>query len=249
VLAQTNAILGAADPEYVADEADVPLALLGAGAALAELMNEIGRERRANPTDDVTSALVTAEIDGEGLSPDELASFFVLLAVAGNETTRNAISWGMQALCDHPDQRRAWVEHFDQLAATAVEEIVRWASPVIFMRRTATRSALLSGHRFDEGDRILLIYSSANRDERVFRDPFRFDLAREENRHVGFGGFGPHYCLGAHLARQEITTMFRELLRRLPDLEVSGPPVRLRSSFINGVKHLPVTYSPSRLTG
>ncbi|MGH9065872.1 MAG: cytochrome P450 [Acidimicrobiales bacterium] len=246
VLDRTNIILGATDPEFVADLDQLYGALLTAGAELGELVRELGRSCREEPTGDVTSALVNAELDGERLSFDELASFFILLVVAGNETTRNAITWGMLTLDQHPDQRAAWAADFDGLAATAVDEIVRWASPVIQMRRTATRDTLLGGHQFHEGDKVLLFYSSANRDDAVFDAPYRFDLRRPDNRHVGFGGYGPHFCLGAHLARREITVMFRELLHRLPDLHVAGEPQRLRSNFINGIKHLPCAGGTAR---
>ncbi len=245
VLERTNVILGGADPEYVAPDQDLAAAVLTAGVELTALMTELGRERQAHPTEDVTSALVNAELDGERLSHDELASFFILLAVAGNETTRNAIGWGMKLLSDHPDQREAWQADFEGLAPTAVEEIVRWASPVIFMRRTTSRPCELGGQHFDAGEKLVLLYYSANRDETVFDHPERFDIRRSENRHVGFGGYGPHYCLGAHLARREITIMFRELFRRVPELEV-GEPDRLRSNFINGIKHLPCTVGPLR---
>jgi cytochrome P450 len=190
------------------------------------------------PTDDLTSALVNAEIEGERLSDQELGSFFVLLVVAGNETTRNAISHGMKALCDHPDQRALWMADFEGLAPTAVEEIVRWATPVIHFRRTATRDTEIGGQKISAGEKVVLWYNSGNRDEDVFADPFRFDLTRSPNEHVGFGGPGPHHCLGAHLARREITLMFRELFQRLPGLEIVGEPEKLQSFFIHGIKHM-----------
>ncbi|MGI8752240.1 MAG: cytochrome P450 [Acidimicrobiales bacterium] len=244
VLDQTNVILGATDPEYVPDATDIPTAVLNAGFGLGELMKELGERRRNEPTDDLTSALVNTEIDGERLTFDELASFFILLVVAGNETTRNAISWGLVALTDNPDQRQRWAADFDGMAATAVDEIVRWASPVIFMRRTVTGPAHLGDQTFDEGDKLLLFYNSANRDETVFADPYRFDVGRADNRHVGFGGHGPHFCLGAHLARREITVMYRELFATLPDIVAAGEPERLQSMFINGIKRLPAEYTP-----
>ena len=206
------------------------------------MMSELGAHKRRHPGDDLTSALVTAELDGERLTDQELASFFILLLAAGNETTRNAITHALMALCTYPDQRALWAADFEAIAPTAVEEIVRWATPVIFMRRTATRDAVVGGHQFHEGDKCILFYNSANRDERVFPDPYRFDVRRDPNFHVGFGGPGPHFCLGAHLARREITVMFRELFNRLPDIHVTGEPDRLRSGFINGIKHLPVAF-------
>ncbi|HZT64521.1 MAG TPA: cytochrome P450 [Acidimicrobiales bacterium] len=244
VLQRSNIILGAGDPEYVPEGTDIGAALLTAGSELAQLMQELAAERAQSPTDDLTSALVTANVDGEHLSHEELASFFILLVVAGNETTRNAISHGLIALTENPEQRQAWVEDFDGLAPTAVEEIVRWASPVIFMRRTATEPTEIGSQKLKEGDKVLLFYNSANRDEEVFDDPWTFDLRRQPNPHVGFGGPGPHFCLGAHLARREITVMYRELLRRVPDIRASGEPERLRSNFINGVKHLPCEFTP-----
>ena len=244
VFAKSNVILGAADPEYVPDAENILVALLQAGNELAELMRDLGRHREQHPTDDVTSALVNAEIDGERLTPDELASFFILLVVAGNETTRNAISWGLQLLTDHPDQRAAWLADLDGVTPTAIEEIVRLASPVIYMRRTLAVDATLSGQEMTAGDKVLLFYWAANRDPAHFRDPDAFDVRRSPNPHVGFGGAGPHFCLGAHLARREMAVMFRELLTRMPDIHVSGEPRRLRSMFINGIKSLPVAFTP-----
>ncbi len=244
VLEQTNVILGASDPEFLPEGTDLLSAVLNAGIGLGELMKGLAAERQATPTDDLTSALVNAEIDGERLSFDELASFFILLVVAGNETTRNAIAWGLVALSEHPAQRRVWLDDFDAVAPSAVDEIVRWATPVIQMRRSLTRDFTLGDHRFAEGDKVLLFYNSANRDEAVFADPFAFDVTRRDNRHVGFGGYGPHFCLGATLARRETTIMFRELLARLPDIHATAPPERLRSMFINGIKHLPAQFTP-----
>ena len=245
---RSNVILGAGDPEYVADPENpgaVLTALLSAGQELATLVQALGERRMKDPQNDLTTALVTAEVEGDHLSSSELASFFILLVVAGNETTRNAIAHGMVALTDHADQRDAWVADFERLAPTAVEEIVRWATPVIHFRRTVTRDgARLGDHQFSEGDKIVLFYNSANRDEAVFEDPYRFDISRQPNDHVGFGGPGPHFCLGSHLARREITVMFRELFRRIPDIHAVAPPDRLRSNFINGIKHLPVEFSP-----
>jgi cytochrome P450 len=241
-------ILGLGDEEYVPDqtEAGIMTALLGAAQDLANLITELGEARQRDPQNDLTTALVTAEVDGESLTPAELASFFVLLVVAGNETTRNAISHGLMALTEHPDQRAAWQADYDAMAPTAVEEIVRWATPVIHFRRTVTQDGVRIGDQeLNTGDKVVLWYASANRDAAVFEDPFRFDLRRTPNDHLGFGGPGPHFCLGAHLARREITVMFRELLRRMPDIEAFGEPVRLQSNFINGIKHLPARWTPS----
>jgi cytochrome P450 len=244
VFDRTNVILGAGDPEYVSTPSEIIPALLRAGAELSELVQDLGRQRAAKPADDLTSALVHAEVDGDRLSDSELGSFFVLLVVAGNETTRNAISHGMKALCDHPEQRAIWETDFAGVAPMAVEEIVRWATPVIHFRRTATRDTEIRGERIRAGEKVVLWYCSANRDEEVFEEPFRFDVRRSPNEHVGFGGPGPHFCLGAHLARREITVMFRELLRRLPDLRITGEPERLASFFIHGIKHMPCAFTP-----
>ncbi len=240
VYTKTNVILGASDPEYVSDAGNVVLAVLQAGNELAELMRELGRAREQRPTGDVTSALVNAQIDGERLTPDELASFFILLVVAGNETTRNAISWGLHLLTEHPEQRAIWRADFDGVTPTAIEEIVRWASPVIFMRRTVAVDTALGGQAMHAGDKVAMFYWAANRDPAHFTEPDRFDVRRTPNHHVGFGGPGPHFCLGAHLARREMTVMFRELLTRAPDVHATAAPRRLQSMFINGIKELPV---------
>lgn len=244
VLAQSNIILSGGDPDFIPEGTDPITAFLGAGATLAGLLNDLAVLRRANPTDDLLSALVNTEVDGEQLSGDELASFFILLSVAGHETTRTALSHGVTHLSQNPDQRARFLADIDGVMPTTVEEIVRYASPVVWMRRTLTQDYVLSGHEFHEGDKIIMYYGSANRDEAIFADPDTFNVLRDPNPHVGFGGPGPHFCLGAHLARREITLMFRELYTRLPDLELAGPPVQLRSSFINGVKSLPVSFTP-----
>jgi cytochrome P450 len=246
VFEQSNVILGLGDAEFLEGTDNPVVAALQAGAALGSLMAEMAADRRKNPKDDLTTALLQKDQEDGAMTDEELASFFVLLVVAGNETTRNAISHGMKALCDYPDQRRAWAGDFDGMADTAVEEIVRWASPVIHMRRTCTRDTELGGQPLAEGEKVVLWYASANRDEAVFADPYRFDLARRPNEHVGFGGPGPHYCLGANLARREIRVMFRQIFERLPDLEISGPPERLRSNFINGIKRMPCEFTPDR---
>jgi cytochrome P450 len=243
VLQKSNVILSGGDPELIEDEALSVTAFLEAGGALAELMTRMAAERLEHPADDLTTALVTTEVDGERLTHQEIASFFILLLVAGNETTRNALSGGVLALSEHPDQRDRWAAA-PSLTRTAVEEIVRWTSPITWMRRTATRDVELSGQTFRAGDKFLLFYAAANRDPAVFADPHRFDLARDPNPHIGFGARGPHFCLGAHLARREIAVAFRAFADALPDLEVTGEPARLQSSFVNGIKRL-----PARLTG
>jgi len=244
VFAQSNIILGATDPEYVPEAGDIVSALLAAGGALAELMTDVAASKKGGDGDDLTSILVNAEVDGERLSDSDIASFFILLVVAGNETTRNAISWGLHYLTEHPDERQIWQNDVEGVTATAVEEIVRLASPVTYMRRTATRDVELGGVQIGAGDKLAMFYLAANRDEELFADPLRFDVQRDPTRHIGFGGPGPHFCLGAHLARREIGVMFRELFRRLPDIEATGAPDQLQSSFIHGIKHLPAQFTP-----
>jgi cytochrome P450 len=240
----SNIILSAGDTEYIPEGADPVVTLLNAGAELAGLMEGLAAFRADNPTDDLTSELLHANVDGESLTHAELASFFILLLVAGNETTRNAISHGLWLLTEHPDQRALWTGDVDGVTATAVDEIVRIATPVIFMRRTVTGPTTLSDHEFKEGDKCILFYNSANRDEDVFDSPDVFDVTRKPNPHIGFGAAGPHFCLGAHLARREMTVMFRELFRHLPDIRAAAEPDRLLSNFINGIKHLPCSFSP-----
>jgi len=246
VFERTNVILGAEDPDYVPEGADPNAALVKAAMELVALMNDLRERRLKTPTDDLTSVLVHAEVDGDRLSQEELGAFFILLVAAGNETTRNAISHGMKALCDYPEQRARWRADFDGLARSAVEEIVRWASPVIFMRRTTTAETELGGQKLAAGEKIVLFYNSGNRDEAKFDDPYQFDVRRWPNEHVGFGGPGPHFCLGANLARREIQVMFRQLLTRLSDLEVVGQPDYLFSMFINGIKRMPCRFTPGR---
>jgi len=240
VLRNTNIILSGADPEFISENMDEAiLQLLTAGKDLADLVAEIAADRVAHPQDDVITSLATANIDGEQLTPAELGSFFILLVVAGNETTRTAISHALNLFTKHPDQRELLLSDLEGRLPAAVEEIVRYASPVIFMRRSVTRDCTLNGHEFREGDRCVLFYWAANRDPAVFDDPDRFDITRWPNPHVGFGAAGPHFCLGAHLARREITVILRELMTRVPTIRAAGEPDRLLSSFINGIKHLP----------
>jgi cytochrome P450 len=246
ILDTTNVILGATDPEYVPDQTGrgVRTALLQAGEDLAALVRELAEDRMKNPRNDLTTTLVVAESKEEVLTPQELASFFILLVGAGNETTRNAIAHGLLALSEHPDQREAWQADYEAIAPAAVEEIVRWASPVLHMRRTVTADGVrLGDQEFAAGDKIVVWYYSANRDESVFDDPFRFDLRRRPNEHIGFGAPGPHFCLGAHLARREMTVAFRELFRQLPDIHAAGDPEFLRNNFIHGIKHLTAEFT------
>jgi cytochrome P450 len=212
-----------------------------ASAELYVYFNRLAAERRVDPRDDLTSVLIAAELEGDKLSELELDLFFLLLSVAGNETTRNLIAHGMLALMEHPDQRAKLLSNPDLLGST-VEEMLRWGTPVMQFRRTATRETTIGDQAVAEGDKVVIYYISANRDEAVFDDPYTFDITRQPNDHVAFGGGGPHFCLGANLARLEIRVMFEELLRRIPEMEMAGPPQRLRSNFINGIKHLPVTF-------
>jgi cytochrome P450 len=246
ILRVTNVVLGASDPEYVPDQT-----VAGIGAAVAEnserlidLLKGIAEDRIANPSDDVISKLVMS--DEENLTPQELAKFFILLVGAGNETTRNALTHGLHILSRHPEQRDRLLADYDKLAPTAVEEILRYASPVIHFRRTVTRDgvALDSGHVFNAGDKVVMWYPAANRDPAVFENPETFDVARTPNNHIAFGGPGPHYCLGAHLARLELNVAFKMLYDRYPKITSVGEPVMLRSNFINGIKHLKATYTP-----
>jgi cytochrome P450 len=239
----SNIILSGGDPEYFPEGIDPVLVYADAGRQLTELMNDLGGHRVDHPRDDLITALITTNIDGEALTQAELASFFIMLLTAGNETTRNALSHGLVALTEQPEQRALWQADPATVGTTGVDEIVRWASPVNWMRRTVTGDTVLCGQELHEGEKVVLFYNSANRDERVFDDPYRFDVLRHPNPHLGFGASGPHFCLGAHLARREIDVMIRELLKRLPDIEATGEPTRLRSSFINGIKSLPCRYS------
>lgn len=247
VLDATNVILSGGDPEFIGEEGGIEK-FIEAGISLAGLMAQLIEERREHPTDDLTSRLVHHDLEEDLLTPAEITSFFVLLAVAGNDTTRTAISHGVNLLSANPDQRAIWQADVDRVSPSAVEEIVRAASPVTFMRRTATRNTTLNGHDINEDDKLVLFYNSANRDPRRFDDPERFDVLRAPNPHVGFGGPGPHFCLGAHLARRELAVVFREMFRRLPDLEVSGPAVPLEAAgipLVTGIKRLPVTFTPT----
>jgi methyl-branched lipid omega-hydroxylase len=244
VLHDTNMILSGFDPELVSEDANEALGqIMTSAEELRALVTDLAATREKHPTDDLVSALVNANIDGERLTGSELASFFILLVVAGNETTRNAISHAVWLLTQFPDQRALLLDGLEDRIGGAVEEIVRYASPVIFMRRSLTRDYRLGGYDYTAGDKVLLVYWAANRDESVFTDPARFDITRHPNPHVGFGGPGPHFCLGAHLARREITVMLRELMQRVPDIHVTAEPDRLLSAFINGIKRMPCGFS------
>jgi len=232
----SNRMVGSEDPEYQVAEEHVTAAQID----MFVYAQELATRRRAEPRDDIVSTLLAAEIDGDQLTDMDFNLFFMLLSVAGNETTRNAIAHGMNAFLEHPDQWDLLVADPDAHIAGAVEEILRWASPVLYFRRNARRDVELGGQTIRAGEKISLWYVSANRDEAIFDEPFRFDITRDPNPHIAFGGGGPHFCLGAQLARLEIRVLFEELARRTPKLEALGAPDRLRSNFIGGIKHLPV---------
>jgi cytochrome P450 len=243
VLRNTNIILGGGDPEFLSGDLDEAITqILVAGQSLAELVTELAAVRQEQPADDLTTALASANVDGEQLTSAELASFFILLVVAGNETTRTAISNALVLLTEYPEQRALLLADPAGRMGGAVDEILRYVSPVIWMRRSVTRDCTLNGQDYREGDKALLYYWSANRDEAVFEHPERFDITRSPNPHVAFGAAGPHFCLGAHLAKREITAMLGELLTRVPRIRAAGEPDRLLSSFINGIKHVPCEF-------
>jgi cytochrome P450 len=221
--------------------------LMAAAVEMAELARAVGEDRLAAPQDDLVSAMMHAEVDGEALQPMEMASFFILLAAAGNETTRNAITHGLRLLTQHPEQRAIWIADTEAVSPTAVEEIVRYATPVIHFRRTATADTRIGDVEIAEGDKVVMWYESANRDERTFSEPDAFDVTRAPNEHVGFGAGGPHFCLGANLARREIRVMFEELFRWIPDIAVTGEPTWLRSPFIHGITALPAEFTPAEV--
>ncbi|NDU72810.1 cytochrome P450 [Actinomadura sp. DSM 109109] len=243
VIDATNVIIAIGDPDFTdpggKDRATV---LTEKFSFLHALMADLGRLRRENPAEDLVTALTHANVDGEALDDLDLGRFFALLVVAGNETTRNALSHALNLLTDHPEQRDVLLADLDARLPAAVEEIVRYSTPVTWMRRTLTRDHDLGGHTYRAGDRLILYYNSANRDESAFEDPQTFDIRRSPNPHFGFGAPGPHFCLGAHLARREITVMLRELYTRLPGLHATAPPVRQRASFIHGIKSLPCAF-------
>ncbi len=231
----TNTILGAGDPDFTGTLEG----LIEAGIGMFNYAQALGEARLANPTDDLTSVMMHAVVDGERLSSQEFGSFFILLVVAGNETTRNAITHGMVALTENPDQRAKWFGDFETHTKTAVEEIVRWATPVIHFRRTATQDTEINGFPIKQNQKVVLFYNSGNRDERIFSDPFKFDVTRQaQPTQIGFGAGGPHFCLGANLARREIAVMFDEIRRRAPNLQITGEPAYLQSNFINGIKRV-----------
>jgi cholest-4-en-3-one 26-monooxygenase len=229
----SNSMVGYDDPEFEAAGQLAAAELVGYSMAMAE-------DRKQCPRDDIVTKLVTAEIDGGNLSSDEFGYFVILMSVAGNETTRNAISHGMLAFFDHPDQ---WERYVAERPETAADEIVRWATPVTSFQRTAKADTVLGGQEIKKGERVGLMYRSANFDEAVFSSPEKFDVTRSPNPHLGFGGTGAHYCIGVNLARLEIDLIFNAIADVLPNISKAGDAERLRSGWLNGIKRLPVNYA------
>jgi cholest-4-en-3-one 26-monooxygenase len=232
IFAWSNEMIGYDDPEFAGDSQAAAAEVVGYAMTMAE-------DRRACPRDDIVTKLVHAQLDGGQLTSDEFGFFVILLAVAGNETTRNAISHGMLAFFDHPDQ---WELYQAERPQSAVDEIVRWATPVTVFQRTALADTTLGGQQIKAGQRVGLFYRSANFDEDVFNEPERFDIMRSPNPHLGFGGTGTHYCLGVNLAKLEMDLMFNAIADGMPGIKLAGPPQRLRSGWLNGMKSLPVSY-------
>jgi cholest-4-en-3-one 26-monooxygenase len=238
----SNRMIGSEDPEYTVDQEEVQ-------AAFVEMFlyaQQLAEKRRAEPRDDIISKLLSADVDGDQLTEMDFNLFFLLLAVAGNETTRNAISHGMNAFLENPDQYDRLVAN-PELVDTAVEEIIRWASPVMYFRRNVTEDTEYKGHQLKAGEKVSIWYASANRDEDVITDPFQFDVGRNPNPHVAFGGGGPHHCLGSNLARMEVKHFYAELIKRVAKVEAVGKPALLRSNFIGGIKHLPVRFHAGKV--
>jgi len=231
---------------HAAPESQPEGAALGAVLEMFNYAHGVATEKRRHPREDLASLLLASEVDGEPLDDIDFNLFFILLVDAGGDTTRNLVGGGLVALLDHPDERRRLEADPGAVLPTAIEEMLRWVSPVIYMRRTATRDVSLSGTRIEAGDKVVMYYGSANRDERAFADPDHFDITRHPNEHVAFGGGGPHFCLGAHLARIEIHELLSEVFNRMPDLEPAGPAEWLPSNLISGPKHLPVRFTPGR---
>lgn len=249
---RSDIIMGGVDPDFAVsgesgvDERATADRMLTAALELAQLVADLASSFRREPGDNVISQMCLPDSGGDCLTDQEIASFFILLVVAGHETTKNAISHGLLLLSQSPGQRALWASDFERYAPLAIEEIIRLSSPIVWMRRTLTKDMQLRGHQLRAGDKTLLFYWSANRDEEVFTDPLRFDITRDPNPHVGFGAASHHFCLGAHLARAQITTIFRELFRRTPDIRLCGEPRFLESSFSNGIKSLPCELTGAR---
>jgi cytochrome P450 len=238
-LVHANAMIGCKDEEFGGP--DPAQALRDGVVAFTSMAFDLIDEKRAHPADDLMSALIEAEVDGKRLTDDEIRAFFVLLFIAGNETTRHSISHGVRALDVFPDQRTLLLDDFDAHISGAIEEIVRWSTPIMTFRRTAVERTVLGGQTIEAGEHVVLFYASANRDDAVFADPWRFDITRGPNRHIAFGGGGPHFCLGAHLARMELKHVLAEVYSQLPDLRI-GTPRYVAGNFINGIGHLRATW-------
>ena len=241
VMEAADMLVSAADPEAFGDRQPIEV-LGGALWTLTQFATELAEHREQHPADDLMTALVHAEVDGERLTHAEIAAFLVLLSVAGNDTTRHTTSHAVRALTLSPDQRALLLRDLDAQLPDAVEEFVRWASPVMTFRRTTTSEVELHGETLPAGEKVVLFYHSGNRDELVFESPWKFDVTRSPNRHLGFGGGGPHYCMGASLARTQLNAIFGEMLRVMPDIQ-AGEPELLRSAFIHGVKRMPCTFT------
>ncbi len=241
VVEAADTLIAAADPEVFGDQP--PLMVLGQALwTLTEYATQLAKDRERHPGDDLMTALVQAEIDGDKLTHAEIGAFIVLLSVAGNDTTRHTTSHGMRALTVNRDQWDYLKAEPEARLPDAVEEFVRWASPVMTFRRTTTKEVELHGETLPPGEKVVLFYPSGNRDELAFEDPWKFDVTRSPNHHLGFGGGGPHYCMGASLARTQLNAVFSEMLQQIPDIEV-GEPELLRSAFIHGVKRMPCTFT------
>ena len=233
----SNRMIGLDDPEYATEDN---------ASAMVELysyVNQLGKERANDPREDIITKLINSEIEGDKMSELEFDMFMVLLTVAGNETTRNTTSWGMWALMQNPDQYAALAGDIDGKIDQAIEEVLRWATPVYHFRRTASDDTIIGDKEIKKGDKVVMWHISADRDEEVFDDPYQFNIERFPNEHIAFGGGGQHFCLGANLARMELKLIFREIMERIPDMRLAGDVEILRSNFIGGVKHMPVTFS------
>jgi cholest-4-en-3-one 26-monooxygenase len=232
----SNTMVGFDDPELGGSPETAQVAM----AEMFVMAEAMAQEKKGCPGTDIISKLLEVETDSGALTPDQFAMFFVLLMVAGNETTRNAITHGMQAFFEHPEQWELFKK--ERPLETAAEEIIRWASPIIQFQRTALSDYSLGGQQIKANDRVVIYYSAANRDERGLLDPDRFDITRVDNEHVAFGGGGPHFCLGANLARAEVRIIFDTIARRMPDIRPLAEPRALRSNFVHGIKELRVSY-------
>ncbi len=240
VLKLTNQLFGADDPDLQREGADRQQAIVELGLEMFQFFSKIIEDRKANPRDDLASVLANGEVDGAPMGPMETFGYYLITFTAGHDTTKNALAGGIRALAERPDELQK-LRRSPELVPSAVEEVVRWASPVNYMKRTAAHDVELGGQKIRSGDALVLFYASANRDEEVFDDPFEFRVDRNPNRHLGFG-IGEHFCLGANLARRSQRALFQELATRIESLELAGEPEHIRSSFVVGLKHLPIRY-------